>query len=255
MVLYTSQLALSIYCLSHFSTAMRLYYWIWTSLFLDGACSIIVMANVYTYLIINDGSIYPISIWMLPTIILLTYTSASIAQAFFCYRYWTVARNRWITGWIIILITAHMLCSLASCLVFITHPTHISTAIPLTIASSAVCAITDLTIAGSLAWTLSRIQSPCPITRNLLRRVMIHALTCGFTTAFSTTLMSILMFTAWNAFYTIFAILGRIYSLTILFNLILLKASSHNEESDDGSEPQTILSPICEFFCHGSLPS
>lgn len=230
--------------------AVRLYCWIWASLFLDGACSVVVMANAYTYLIINDGSIYPVSIWMLPTIVMLTYTSASVAQAFFCYRYWTIARNRWITGWITILITVHMVCSLVSCIVFVLHPTDsIATTVPFTIASSAICAGTDLTIAGFLAWTLSRIQSPYAVTRNLLRRVTIHALTCGFTTAFCTTLMSIFMFTAWNAFYTIFTILGRIYSLTILFNLILLKVTSQGDQgcTDDYSEP-AILSPI--YFKH-----
>ncbi|PBK68751.1 hypothetical protein ARMSODRAFT_957823 [Armillaria solidipes] len=249
MMLYTSQLALSIYYLGHFTTAVRLYYWIWVSLFLDGACSVVVMANDYTYLIINDGSLYPISMWMLPTIVMLTYTSASVAQAFFCYRYWTLARNRWITGWITILITAHMICSLISCIIFVMHPTAIATTIPFTIASSTICAVTDLTIAGFLAWTLLRIQSPYAVTRNLLRRVTIHALTCGFTTAFSTTLMSIFMFTAWNAFYTIFTILGRIYSLTILFNLILLKVTSQGDQAraDNCSEP-AILSPI--YFKH-----
>ncbi|SJK98796.1 uncharacterized protein ARMOST_02065 [Armillaria ostoyae] len=207
------------------------------------------MANDYTYLIINDGSLYPISMWMLPTIVMLTYTSASVAQAFFCYRYWTLARNRWITGWITILITAHMICSLISCIIFVMHPTAIATTIPFTIASSTICAVTDLTIAGFLAWTLLRIQSPYAVTRNLLRRVTIHALTCGFTTAFSTTLMSIFMFTAWNAFYTIFTILGRIYSLTILFNLILLKVTSQGDQAraDNCSEP-AIQSPI--YFKH-----
>ncbi|KAK0474160.1 hypothetical protein IW261DRAFT_565691 [Armillaria novae-zelandiae] len=254
VMLYTSQLSLSIYYLGHFTTAVRLYYWIWVSLFLDGACSVVVMANVYTYLIINDGSLYPISMWMLPTLVLLTYTSASVAQAFFCYRYWTIARNRWITGWITVLITVHMICSLISCIVFILHPTDsITTTVPFAIASSAICAATDLTIAGCLAWTLSRIQSPYAVTRNLLRRVTIHALTCGFTTAFCTTLMSIFMFTAWNAFYTIFTILGRIYSLTILFNLILLKVTSQGDQAcaDICSEP-AILSPI--YFKHNVDP-
>ncbi|KAK0220447.1 hypothetical protein IW262DRAFT_1461706 [Armillaria fumosa] len=269
VMLYTSQLSLSIYYLGHFTTAVRLYYWIWAFLFLDGACSVVVMANVYTYLIINDGSLYPLSMWMLPTMVLLTYTSASVAQAFFCYRYWTMwvlhnslrlislvvrsAKNRWITGWITVLIT--MICSLISCVVFVLHPTNsIATTVPFTIASSAICAATDLTIAGCLAWTLSRIQSSYAVTRNLLRRVTIHALTCGFTTAFCTTLMSIFMFTAWNAFYTIFTILGRIYSLTILFNLILLKVTSQGDQAcaDICSEP-AILSPICEFVAPAAV--
>ncbi|KAK0494540.1 hypothetical protein EDD18DRAFT_1400592 [Armillaria luteobubalina] len=242
VMLYTSQLALSIYYLSHFTTAARLHYWIWASLFLDGACSVVVMANLYTYLIINDGSLYPMSMWMLPTLVLLTYTSASVAQAFFCYRYWTM----WVPHDSLLLTSLNTPRSV----VFVLHPTHsISTTVPFTIASSAICAATDLTIAGCLAWTLSRIQSPYAVTRNLLRRVTIHALTCGFTTAFCTTLMSIFMFTAWNAFYTIFTILGRIYSLTILFNLILLKVTSQSDQAcaDICSEP-AILSPI--YFKH-----
>ncbi|KAK0421521.1 hypothetical protein EV421DRAFT_1917177 [Armillaria borealis] len=240
------------------------------------------MANDYAYLIINDGSLYPISMWMLPTIVLLTYTSASVAQAFFCYRYWTIARNRWITGWITILITAHAsrLLDLSvamsdgnpdDLLPDIMHNfrhapngyRHYNSVYHVrsrlyslseawltgTSASSTICAVTDLTIAGFLAWTLLRIQSPNAVTRNILRRVTVHALTCGFTTAFSTTLMSIFMFTAWNAFYTIFTILGRIYSLTILFNLILLKVTSQGDQAhaDNCSEP-AILSPI--YFKH-----
>ncbi|KAK0192963.1 hypothetical protein F5146DRAFT_1042225 [Armillaria mellea] len=250
MMLYTSQLALSIYYLGHFTTGVRMYYWILASLFLDGACSVVVMANVYTYLIINEARYTQYRCGCSLRLSCSRIHPPSVAQAFFCYRYWTIARNRCITGCITILITVHMVCSLISCIVFVLHPMDsIATTIPFTIASSAICAATDLTIAGFLAWTLSRIESPYAVTRNLLRRVTIHALTCGFTTAFCTTLMSIFMFTAWNAFYTIFTILGRIYSLTILFNLILLKVTSQGDQgcTDDYSEP-AILSPI--YFKH-----
>ncbi|KAK0458089.1 uncharacterized protein EV420DRAFT_414426 [Desarmillaria tabescens] len=108
VILYTSQVALSIYYLHHFTALRWLRYWILASLVLDGACSIVVMASIYMYLVINPCPLQPTFTWTVPTIELLTYNSASIAQAFFCYRHWTIARNKWITGCIIILITAYM---------------------------------------------------------------------------------------------------------------------------------------------------
>ncbi|KAK0458081.1 uncharacterized protein EV420DRAFT_1546408, partial [Desarmillaria tabescens] len=219
-VLYTSQVALSIYYLHHFTrTSKWLRYWILASLTLDGACSITDMAGAYMYLVINHGR--RTFSWTIPTTVLLTYTSASIAQAFFCYRHWTIARNRWMTGWIICLITANMLASLISAVYITILSTKFILAIPVT--TTVICAVTDTTIAGCLIWTCSHIESSFLYTRTLLRRVMIQALTCGFTTAIPTILMTVFLFTVWDAFYTLYATLGRIYSLTVLLTLMLLQ--------------------------------
>ncbi|KAK0458090.1 uncharacterized protein EV420DRAFT_1480244 [Desarmillaria tabescens] len=125
--------------LFHFGVSSgRLRYWILGSLAIDGACSIVAMANTYGSLVNNSGS-YEVSTWTMPILVLLTkYTS------------------------------------------------------------SVICAATDMMIAGSLAWTCLRIESPYATTRNVLRRVMIQALACGFTTAISTTLMTIFLPTVWN---------------------------------------------------------
>ncbi|PBK90053.1 hypothetical protein ARMGADRAFT_304105 [Armillaria gallica] len=209
--------------------------------------------------LINNGASYPTSsAWTVPTAALLTYTSASIAQAFFCYRYWTLTRNKWITGCIIFLITAHMLCNLVSNIYILAHPSDTISFIPLMITNAAMCATTDITIAGSLVWACSHIQSPYTHIRNILRRVMIQAMTCGFTTAIFTTLMIVFLFTAWNACFTIFASLGHIYSLTVLITVMLLKVmgrsdpSSFRIDDDGGSEPVT-LTPVGDIrFGHTS---
>ncbi|KAK0220405.1 hypothetical protein IW262DRAFT_1461669 [Armillaria fumosa] len=267
VMLYTFQVALSIYCLCLLTTTKWLRYWIFTSLVLDGACSIVDMANVYIYIVINNGtsSYYPTSsAWTVPTAALLTYTSASIAQAFFCYRYWTLSRNIWITGCIIFLITAHaslplrMLCNLGTNIYILAHPSDTISVIPSMIANAAMCATTDITIAGSLVWACSRIQSLYKHTRNLLRRVMIQAVTCGFTTAIFTTLMIVFLFTVWNACFTIFASLGHIYSLTVLITVILLKFMRRSDpscssiDSDSDSGPVS-LTPVGDIrFGHTS---
>ncbi|KAK0470584.1 hypothetical protein IW261DRAFT_1010180 [Armillaria novae-zelandiae] len=261
IMLYTFQVALSIYCLCLLTTTKWLRYWIFTALVLDGTCSIVDMANVYIYMVINNetSSSYPTSsAWTVPTAALLTYTSASNAQAFFCYRYWTLSRNKWMTGCIISLIIGHMLCNLGTNIYILAHPNDTITVLPSMIANAAMCAATDITIAGSLVWACSHIHSLYAHTRNVLRRVMIQAMTCGFTTAIFTTLMIVFLFTVWNACFTIFASLGRIYSLTVLITVILLKVmgrsdpSSSSIDGDDDSEPVS-LTPIGDIrFGHTS---
>ncbi|KAK0192962.1 hypothetical protein F5146DRAFT_1042220 [Armillaria mellea] len=229
VLLYTAQVSL---------TSRWLRYWILASLVLDGACSVVVMASIYIYLVHgSQGPLQPTFTWTVPTIELLTYSSASIAQAFFCYRHWMIARNKWITGWIIILIIAYVMYDYALC--------------------SAICALTDLTIAFSLAWTCVPIETPYISTKNVLRRVIVQALTCGFTTAISTTLMTIFLFTVWNAYYSLFSVLGRIYSLTVLSTLVLLKVMHRSDPSTarmdgDGSTPGNPVALATIRFKHTS---
>ncbi|KAK0474159.1 hypothetical protein IW261DRAFT_1650626 [Armillaria novae-zelandiae] len=255
VLLYTAQVSLSVYYLYHFSASRWLRYWISASLVLDGACSIVVMASTYMYLINSHGPLQPTFTWTVPTIELLTYSSATIVQAFFCYRHWTIARNKWITGWIIVLIVAYMILNLVSTIHVIIYPMALVPAIPLIV--SGICALTDLTIAFSLACTCLRIETPYTSTKNVLRRVIVQALTCGFTTAISTTLMTIFLFVVWNACYSLFSVLGRIYSLTVLSTLILLKVMHRSDPSTrrmDGegsaSENPVALATIC--FKHTS---
>ncbi|SJL14155.1 uncharacterized protein ARMOST_17610 [Armillaria ostoyae] len=115
MILYTSQVALSIYYLRHFTATRWLRGWIFASLFIDGTCLIVGMVGVYMYLVLNQGLSYRVIFaWASKVVVLLTYSSALIAHTFFCHRYWTISRNKWITGWIVFLITTNMLGTLVS---------------------------------------------------------------------------------------------------------------------------------------------
>ncbi|KAK0458079.1 uncharacterized protein EV420DRAFT_412015 [Desarmillaria tabescens] len=100
----------------------------------------------------------------------------------------------------------------------------------------------------SLAWTCLRIQTPHTSTRSLLRRATIQALTCGFAMAIFTTFMSASIFIVWNVFRLLFAILGRIYSLTLLITVMLLKVMNRSDPSSsriNGNSDSTTLGPIC----------
>ncbi|KAK0192969.1 hypothetical protein F5146DRAFT_1223027 [Armillaria mellea] len=249
-ILYTTQVALSTYYLRHFTATRWLRGWIFASLLIDGTCVLFVMIGFFKFLVLNQVPSHPISTWTSTVIVLLTYSSASIGHVFFCHRYWTISGNKWITGWIVFLITTNMLGALGFTIMTSLQPKSLVLAAPLTLSS--ICATTDISIAVSLAWMCWRIQTPRAKTKNLLRRAAIQALTCGFTMAIYTTVMSISIFVVWNIFYSLFAVLGRVYSLTVLITLILLKltnrsdSSSSREDSDSGSsEPAMVQGPIC----------
>ncbi|KAK0474169.1 hypothetical protein IW261DRAFT_566550 [Armillaria novae-zelandiae] len=241
--------ALSVYYLRHFTATRWLHGWIFASLLIDGGCTIVGMVGVYMYLIHDQGPSHSIYTWASKIVVLCTYSSASIAHIFFCHRYWTISGNKWITGSIACLITANMLGTLVSTIMTSLHPHAFVLAVPLTLSS--ICATTDVSIAVSLAWTCWHIKTPHANTKNLLRRAAIQALTCGFTTAIFTIVMSISIFIVWNIFYACFAVLGRVYSLTSLITLMLLKVmnrsdslSSRADADSDSSEP-VVLDPIC----------
>ncbi|KAK0452715.1 uncharacterized protein EV420DRAFT_1558143 [Desarmillaria tabescens] len=224
--MYTSQVALSIYYLYRFVMTKWLRYWILASLVIDGACSIVVL--VYTYeLLVNNADPYELTAWTMPFVVLFTYASASITQAFFCYRYWTISRNKWIAGCIMFIITVNTLFALFIAIYFSLHPKDLLLALPLAV--TVICAATDIVIASSLVWACWHIESPYATTRNILRRVMIQALACGFLTAISSTLMIVFLLVVLNVHYSFLVTLGRIYSLSVLLNLILLKGMHRND--------------------------
>ncbi|KAK0220453.1 hypothetical protein IW262DRAFT_1461712 [Armillaria fumosa] len=270
-ILYTSQAALSIYYLRHFTATRWLRSWIFASLFIDGTCLIAAMVGDYMILALNQDPSHTLFTWASKAAVLLTYSSASIAHVFFCHRYWTISRNKWITGWIVFLITANMLGTLVSTVITSLGPGILVLAVPLVLYEffhmrnnrpiHRSFSGLDVLAHTNAACKYKKVEdSPIPnlvlstiddVFTSLLRRAAIQALTCGFTTAIFTTVMSISIFIVWNIFFSIFAVLGRIYSLTILITLILLKvmnrsdlSSSRVDGNSDSSEP-AVLGTIC----------
>ncbi|KAF8914741.1 hypothetical protein CPB85DRAFT_480635 [Mucidula mucida] len=248
--LYTSELAMTYWYIRNFKTLPMYKYGIYASVVIDGLASLFVIANVYLYLIAMSGEIITQQGWPTPAIIILNYASATIEQCFFMYRYWTISRDKYMTAFLTFLILGHIVCVLTTA-VYISVHTVIgqSVGLDLTIAAAATCAGTDILIAASLAWALGSIDTHYSSTKILLRRIAVYAVSCGVTTALSTTLTVLLLFTNFNGFQVMFAILGRIYTLTILINLMLLRASAPSDATfsvtrgGDASEP-VVLSPI-----------
>ncbi|KAF8914742.1 hypothetical protein CPB85DRAFT_1433484 [Mucidula mucida] len=258
MFLYTGELALTFWYLRNSKTIPIYKYGIYASIVIDGLGSLFVIANVYVYMIALSDEIVTKQGWPTPGVIVLNYASATIEQCFFMYRYWMISRNRYMTALLTFFIFGHVVCTLATA-IYISIHTFLGDPIgfDLTIAAAASCAGTDILIAASLAWALGSINTHYSSTKILLRRIAVYAVSCGITTAISTTLTVLLLFTNIHGFLVMFAVLGRIYTLTILINVMLLRASAPSDatfsitRAGDVSEP-VVLSPI--HFTH-NLPS
>ncbi|KAF9023610.1 hypothetical protein BDZ89DRAFT_1069782 [Hymenopellis radicata] len=253
--LYVSQIIFSVWYLNNVSM-MRMYrLGICFCMVADGACSIVVMANAYMRLTMPEVSLGE-EFWTLPILILLTYLSSTVEQSFFVYRYWTISRNKWITAFVGVLIVGHYACAIVTATYVFLYPivTQGSLGLKFTIAVATICTGTDIIIALALAWTLSTIETPFAATKSLLRRVAFYAVSCGLTTAATTILMVVLLFTDLSAFSVVFSVLGRVYSLTIIVNLMMVRSNqqtyqgslSRSRRSEGPTAPPAIATPI--FF-------
>uniref|UniRef100_A0A0W0FR98 DUF6534 domain-containing protein n=1 Tax=Moniliophthora roreri TaxID=221103 RepID=A0A0W0FR98_MONRR len=246
LTLYTLEICLGVY---YFNISK--YPWnsfnrltLTASLLVDTACTAVVCYNVYFYLVdfrskspfssfraasqpdVNEDVNQFIQPWTLPATILLTYTSSLIEQCFYVHRYWKISRNIFMTLIIVVFIVTHVVFGFISGIWTAIRPQiGFSFAVTATTVAAVLCSATDLVIAVCMAWKLKSIRTTYAQTQSLIRRMTIQAVTNGIITSTATIIMLVLLFTTINGFYVLFASLGRLYTLTVLINFIVLRGS------------------------------
>ncbi|KAJ8083010.1 hypothetical protein PM082_008871 [Marasmius tenuissimus] len=227
MFLYTTEVALIVYAYAHLRLNRFHRYLLVASLLTDTACTAIVC---YSFWLVIAG---PITVdgqpWPLGAIIILTYMSSAWGQIYFVHRYWIIARNKIVSGLIVFGILVHVVFGfIAAIYVFVIRRIGYHFGVSASAVAATVCATTDILIAGSMFLKLRRIQTFNTSTQNLLARISLLAISSGVITATATTLMIVFLFTShFNVFNLIFNSLGRIYTITIVVNSILVK--QHHE--------------------------
>ncbi|ESK91679.1 hypothetical protein Moror_10675 [Moniliophthora roreri MCA 2997] len=228
LTLYTLEICLGVY---YFNISK--YPWnsfnrltLTASLLVDTACTAVVCYNVYFYLVDFRNVNQFIQPWTLPATILLTYTSSLIEQSFYVHRYWKISRNIFMTLIIVVFIVTHVVFGFISGIWTAIRPQiGFSFAVTATTVAAVLCSATDLVIAVCMAWKLKSIRTTYAQTQSLIRRMSIQAVTNGIITSTATIIMLVLLFTTINGFYVLFASLGRLYTLTVLINFIVLRGS------------------------------
>ncbi|KAF9068481.1 hypothetical protein BDP27DRAFT_1327108 [Rhodocollybia butyracea] len=211
------------------------------ALLIDTVCTAVVCYNAYFYIVLSPESLESfIQPWTLPVTILCTYHAAVVEQVFFIRRFWQITRNKLVTFLSCFLLIAHI--SFAWILVIDLLAVSAVTVfnLNLTIIAASLCAATDLFIAVVMFHTMSRIKTTYTATQSLLRRISMQSMACGFTTSATTVVMLALLVTHnLQPFTVIFDILGRLYTLTILFNYLVLRKPLANV-TDPSGVPTTI---------------
>ncbi|KAF9062899.1 hypothetical protein BDP27DRAFT_1368456 [Rhodocollybia butyracea] len=161
-----------------------------------------------------------------------------VEEAFFIRRFWKIK----------ITVTIQLLVHWALAIDLLAHQavTAINVNLAITSTGGTLCAATDLFIAVVMLHTMSTIKTTYTGTQSLLRRISIQSMACGIATSVSTTLM-LTFFVTHNPKPStiIFDLLGRIYTLTILFNYLMLRKPVADANATENptvvDRPQTVI--------------
>ncbi|KAJ7859895.1 hypothetical protein B0H13DRAFT_1123751 [Mycena leptocephala] len=195
----------------------------------DTACTFGICAQVYLILLVFpctdlEGVFVNSLYWPISITSLSTYVTASVEQGFLCYLLYTVTKRRLITGFFAFTIFLHLGVSLAAVGVVIDERNAEGRADILMKIGAISCAVTDVLLAASLAFTVygmeSRVGKPRTI-QSLLRRLGVLSLTSGVLAAFTTIAAVTTVMVGSVAFTLFFFVQGRVYAFTILANLLL----------------------------------
>ncbi|KAJ3716783.1 hypothetical protein DFJ43DRAFT_802928 [Lentinula guzmanii] len=163
--------------------------------------------------------------WSTLSTVFTTYLASVLEQSFFLRRYWSISHNRIITSILAILIFLNAASAIAIATFFQVNPVSIGTLelkenTPL--ASAAIMAATDVSLAMVTIWKLKSVKTSRNATRALLHKVCFYIGAYGCVTAVSTSLLLAFWLIDLNGYTFVFRILGRIYSLTALVNFLLV---------------------------------
>ncbi|KAJ7028449.1 hypothetical protein C8F04DRAFT_1119405 [Mycena alexandri] len=199
-----------------------------TFILADTVSTIGICAQVYLTILtfpctnVSTGAFIPSLFWPISVTILGTYTTASVEQAFLCYLFYSLTRQRWITGFFVLTIFFHLGTSFASAGIILSPDrgaAYITTKI-----GAIGCAATDILIGGALGVTFSRMEGfvlKGRPTQSVVRRLLVLSVTSGILVA-SVTLISVaLLFSGIPAYSIFFFLQGRTYAITVLTNFLL----------------------------------
>ncbi|KAJ7160203.1 hypothetical protein C8R46DRAFT_1353954 [Mycena filopes] len=201
-----------------------------TFLLADTVATIGICAQVYLTILaypcidINSVPFIEGLFWPISMSILGTYITASVEQAFLCFLFYSLTRQRWLTGFFVLTILFHLAASFASAGLILKNRSPRGAAFVTTQISAFGCAATDIVIGSALALTFYRLEGSVMkgrSTQGVVHRLLLLSLTSGVLVA-SITVIAVSLLAAGIPAYSIFFFLqGRTYAITVLANFLL----------------------------------
>ncbi|KAJ8081774.1 hypothetical protein PM082_007620 [Marasmius tenuissimus] len=223
LLVYTFELNLGVYFLS-ISSRKSVRTIVGIALVLETMATAMVCIHGYNHFFLYHDAIEAAYSWNLPIISIFTNLSIGAEQLYFTHRFWTLSRNGIAAGIISVSIILRVIFILI--LMIYSRVTVYAHVVPLTraaIVAATLSVVTDIVIAVISVWKMKKIRTAYDSTQNLLKKMMIYAVTCGILTALCTVVSIIITYVSLDAFNILFFAIGRIYTLTILLNLMIIR--------------------------------
>ncbi|KAJ7143815.1 hypothetical protein C8R44DRAFT_140444 [Mycena epipterygia] len=177
----------------------------------DTICTAAICTRVYVVLLEFPGQSSPT--------VLVDITLRAIALILF-----STTKNWMVTSFLVTCVAVHFAFSYASGILILATDSVEGPAILTSKVGSISCAITDALVASSLLYTFIRIDMTTAVrasTHSLLRRLIVLIFTSGVLVASTTLLSIVLLLKHVNLYQVFFFAEGRMYTLTILGNMLI----------------------------------
>ncbi|PBK68945.1 hypothetical protein ARMSODRAFT_200918 [Armillaria solidipes] len=199
-------------------------------------------ADVYLYTISHwgDEEFLKNQYWPVTLYLATTAVTAFLVQCFLVNRYWILTRNIVVASILVLLVIVAFGSSMSTAIMLTIYNAyadrhHAKVPVTLWLTSTAV---TDIAIATVLIWQLYNMKTSFKATEGLIQRLMRSAMQTGSTTSIVAVLVLITyLVNNESNIETGFAfILGRLYILTLLYNLNVRKVSKNSNAASSDRE-------------------
>ncbi|KAJ7243071.1 hypothetical protein C8J57DRAFT_1367148 [Mycena rebaudengoi] len=220
----------------------------------DTISTLVVCAT--SYLAVFHGRPAPgdMLLWPLAVNIFLAYSSSAVEQIFMCKIFYLLTRNLLLTVVLLTMMLAHVGLSFTSAGALLAPgvgPANIKLSLSTNMLGSILCAATDVFIALALGYKcwkmMGSLNTDIRDTRGFLRRLFILFLSSGIIVAATTLTIMTLLLTGSPAFVLFSSCQGRIYSVTILANLLVGILFHQNTSQPTTTDPASLGSTTIVF--------
>ncbi|KAJ7812806.1 hypothetical protein B0H14DRAFT_3478573 [Mycena olivaceomarginata] len=248
-LLYMAELIQAVYYFRNFKDDWKLKTLVAVTFSIDTISAIGDDIGVYLYTISHAGDLGYISKqnWTVPLYIFSTYIIAFLVQSFLVYRYWRFTHNTALSLFLFVLIIAALGVALASGFIIVLFPALEDRRKVLVSGTISLIfqVFVDVSIAALLIWELWRAKESLvdlqTRTKNTLSRLVVRTLQTGSATAAIAivTLIAFLIDDESNIPVGIMFCGGRVYTLSMLFNLNVRSPTKPGSSRDTSSNVRT----------------
>ncbi|KAJ4473045.1 hypothetical protein J3R30DRAFT_3708132 [Lentinula aciculospora] len=163
--------------------------------------------------------------WSTLLTVIATYLASVLEQSYFLKRYWTISRNRTTTSILALMIFSNAALAIIITTFFVVNPVSDTTLYleeDTPLASAAIMATTDISLAIVTIWKLKSVRTSRNATQALLHKFCFYVGVYGCVTVLSTSMLLVLWLFNLDGYTFVFHILGRIYTLTAFVNVLLV---------------------------------